>query len=181
MKNTRLTLLAAALLSLSSNGAFAATDTDTFTVTATVAPVCEITANDLDFGIYNPLSSVPLLLNTSTIDVTCNLLTAHEVGIDSGANSASVATRKMLITTAGETDTLDYSLGCLVAGIPAGALPVGTACVGNWGETTGVGGDTMLLVGLGIEVPIPMAGEVTALQNVQSGIYQDTLTATVTF
>ena len=179
--NKMLLLAAATSIASFSGGTYAETATDTFDVTATVVPACAIVANNLDFGNYNVLSSVPVGLNSSTIDVTCNLLTAHEVGIDSGANSVDVAARKLKITTAGGTATLDYSLGCLATGIPVAASPNTTACFPNWGETTGALGDTILLVGTGLTIPIPMAGAIGALQNVPAGDYLDTLTATITF
>ena len=180
--NNKIMLLAAALTGASLSGSiYAATATDTFDVTVTVDSACEITANNLDFVTYNTLASAPLLVNTSTIDVTCNLLTAHEVGIGSGANSTDVAARKMKITAAGGTATLDYSLGCLASNIPGAASPITTACALNCGETFGVGGDTMLLLGLGVPVPINLAGSIGASQNVPTGDYLDTLTATVSF
>lgn len=186
MKNfktkSNLLLLAAAITTATLAGkSFAATETDDFDVFILVESACAITANDLDFGTYNALSAVPVLVNTSTIDVTCNLLSPHEVGIGSGSNSTDVTTRKMIIQSGTGGETLDYTLGCLAAGIPGIASPVTTACALNWGETTGVGGDSMLLVGIGLPVPIPMAGTVPALQNVPVGTYKDTLTATVTF
>lgn len=165
----------------------AQTVTDTFTVSAVVESVCEVTANDLDFGTYSPLSAVPLVSGVSTIDVTCNLLTPHDIGISSGANSADVTTRAMMNTDVAITsdNLLNYTLGCVLnVTLPPVAAEILTNCATNWGETPGVlgiGGDTFFAIGTGLTIPVVLSGTIPAGQNVAIGTYQDTLTATVTF
>ncbi|RBP51206.1 Csu type fimbrial protein [Arenicella xantha] len=169
---------------LLSNAAFSATDSDTFEVRVLVADSCEIVANDLDFGTYDPLDAVPLLSAISTIDVECTLLTPFDVGIDAGQNGTGVADRKMIKD--GSTETLDYTLGCVLS------LPVASAiltnCATNWGNSPGVlgvGGDTFFGLGLGTLVgplPIVMSGTIALGQDVPTGTYRDNpVTATVTF
>lgn len=167
----------ALLVSLALAGqTFAATETDDFEVRVVVDPICQITANDLDFGVYDTLDAVPLVSAVSTIDVNCALATVHNVGIDAGANGTGVADRKMIRD--GGTETLDYTLGCFLSVPPAGAVI--TNCATNWGDT--VGTDTFLGVGLGVPIPIVMTGTIPAGQNVPLGTYRDTpVTATVTF
>lgn len=183
INRSRLALAAFACLA-SINPVHSATDTDTFEVRVTVANACEITANDLDFGTYNPLDAVPLVSAVATIDVECTLATPFDVGIDAGQNGTGVADRKMIRD--GGTETLDYTIGCFLAAPPAGAVL--SNCTSNWGETpgvAGVGGDTFFGLGLGTIVgplPIVMTGTIPFGQNVPQGTYRDNpVTATVTF
>ncbi len=172
--NAILPVLALLFFSAPSN---AATVSDTFEVRVTVAEVCEVTANDLDFGTYDPLDALPLISGLATIDVTCALLTPHNVGIDAGQNGTGVADRKMIIDGAG-TDTIDYTLGCAINLPPAGAVL--TNCATNWGNT--IGTDTFVGLGTGLPIPIIMTGTIPAGQNVPIGTYRDNpVTATVTF
>ena len=57
----RLAGAAAGAAFLASGSAFAGTDTDTFLVTATIQGTCTVTANDLAFGIYDPVCLQGLL------------------------------------------------------------------------------------------------------------------------
>ena len=100
------TLIAAAGL-LFANSAMAATDTDTFLVTATVADSCRVTATDLDFGAYDPNAATDNEA-ISTITATCTEGTAYTLALDDGSNSGSATdtTRAML----GDGNYLDYEL-----------------------------------------------------------------------
>lgn len=186
MKLNSKKLWLAAISSLSLIGvSHSATETDTFTVTATVESACSIVANDLDFGVYNALSAVVPV--TSSIDVTCNLGTLYSVGIDAGTGSAGTTTdRRMTGQTHG--DELSYSLACLAPGLPALAAEVIALCIGNWGD------DRTLLLGDGFSAigtatglgllethNIPLQGVIPIGQSVSADTYVDTLTATVEF
>jgi spore coat protein U-like protein len=177
LKSTLKAIVPVLALGIYSPFSHAATVSDTFEVRVNVAEVCEVTANDLDFGTYDPLDALPLVSGIATIDVTCALLTPHNVGIDAGQNGTGVADRKMIIDGAG-TDTLDYTLGCAINLPPAGAVL--TNCLTNWGNT--IGTDTFVGLGIGIPIPIIMTGTIPAGQNVPIGAYRDNpVTATVTF
>ena len=100
------TLIAAAGL-LFANSAMAATDTDTFLVTATVTDSCRVTATSLDFGAYDPNAATDNEA-TSTITATCTEGTDYTLALDFGSNSvnATDTTRAML----GGGNYLDYEL-----------------------------------------------------------------------
>ena len=143
--------------------ALAATDTDTFQVTATVADSCSVTGNDLGFGNYDPVSGTPLSA-TTTVDVTCTLDTAYEIGLDAGTGAgANVTVRRM--TSGG--NTLDYSLYQ-----DAGFTTV-------WGDTVGV--NTISDTGTGAVQNHTVHGRIPASQFVPAGAYSDTITVTVTY
>lgn len=141
----------------------AATATTTFQVDATVISGCNVSATNLSFGNYDPLS----LLDqdgTSTITVQCSLGTTYDIGLDPGSGSgATVAARKM---TKG-ADTLTYSLYRDLARLLV------------WGNT--VDSDTHSGIGTGLSIPHVVYGRIPAGQNVNTGSYTDTVTVTVTF
>lgn len=143
----------------------AAAETDTFDVTATVISACSISAGNLAFGNYDPLSAVAKT-GTSTVTVTCSLSAPYNIALDAGLNGATVSARKMLITGGG-LQTLNYALTRDLAGLL------------NWGTT--VGTDTLAGVGTGLAVGHTVYGTIAAGQNQPIGSYTDTITATVTY
>lgn len=163
MKTSLKALLGAGLL-VSGFTAHAATQTTSFNVTASVVSACAVSAANLAFGNYDPLS----VLNTdgtSTVTVTCSLLAPYNVGISAGGYGSGVSARKMQIGSG--TDTLNYSLF-------RDALRTQ-----NWGVT--VGTDTLSGVGTGLAVPTVVYGRIPAAQNAPVGSYSDTVTVTVTY
>lgn len=97
---------------------YADTQTATFTVTATVATVCSVTATDLAFGAYANVA----IAATSTVSVTCTSGGAYTVGLDDGLHFST--TRRM--QNAG-TDFLGYEL------YKRSATPtVGEALAASW-------------------------------------------------
>lgn len=159
-------LIAASALGFAAT-AGAATQTTSFTVSATVVGSCAaVTAANLAFGDYDPLSALPTV-GTTTVNVQCSLLAPFNIGLDPGVRGGgTVSTRKMKIAGAG-TETLSYDLTRDVAY----AL--------NWGET--VGTDTLSGLGTGLSVPFTIFGRIPALQNKPIGSYSDTITVTVTY
>jgi spore coat protein U-like protein len=146
-----------------SGAARADDDTDTFTVTATVLASCEISANDLAFGDYDPVAAANLDAAT-TLSVTCTNGTPYNVALDLGGGAgASTATRYM--TSGG--DTLGYTLYR-----NAGRTQL-------WGET--IGNDTLAGVGAGTPASVDVYGRIPMQQAAPSGDYQDTITVTVTW
>ena len=155
--------LAACVVWLTQGLSFAATATTSFQVTATVPDSCVVSANDLNFGNYNPVSGNDLD-GSSTIDVTCTLGTTYNIGLDKGLGTgASVASRKM----ASGSDLLDYSL----------YQDSNRNTV--WGNT--VSTDAVSGTGTGIAQSYTVYGRVPASQVVPVGTYTDTITVTVTF
>ncbi|MGH8865300.1 MAG: Csu type fimbrial protein [Burkholderiales bacterium] len=152
-----------ALLGLACAPVLAGTATTTFTVTATVAAACTISATNLAFGTYSETAAPPTD-GSSTVTTTCTKAAAYDIGLNAGGGTgATVAARKM---TSG-ANLLTYSL----------FQDAARAVV--WGNT--IGTDTVALVGTGLTVPTTVFGRIPALQNVAVGSYTDTITATVTF
>lgn len=164
----RLTILLTIAMLVGVTGALA--QSDDFEVRVEVVDSCDISADDLDFVSYDPNSLLPTL-GTTTITATCTLLTPFEIGIDEGSVGSSVSDRKMDDDATG-AETLDYTLSCAGAGVPA--------CAVNWGNTPG--SDTFISVGTGLPIPVVVAGTIPAGQQVTPGGYRDNpVTATIFF
>lgn len=157
-------LIGSGALLFAGSAVWAATETDTFEVTATVVSACTVSASDLSFGNYDPLAALATQA-TTTVSVTCSLLAPYQIGLDAGLHGGSVTGRQMQIS--GDTDTLDYDLSQDVAHTT------------NWGNT--VDTDTVSGVGTGLAVPTIVYGQIPAQQNATVGSYADTITVTVTF
>lgn len=143
-------------------GTAAQAQTDTFNVTATVADACSVTASDLAFGAYDPLS-VTDTDATTTMDVTCTTSTAYEVGLDAGTGTGTTTTRTLEVGG----NELNY------------ILSQNAGHTTNWGNNAGV--DTVAGTGTGAAQTITVYGRIAALQSVPAGAYADTITVTVTF
>lgn len=156
------TVLACLALAASPPTARAATSTTTFTVSTNVQTTCVISATKLSFGPYSGTSESD---STSIITVQCSNSTPYNVGLDAGtATGATVTTRKM---TGPGSALLNY------------ALYSDTAKTKNWGNT--VGTDTVTGTGNGLAQSLTVYGRVPAGQGAASGIYTDTITATITY
>jgi spore coat protein U domain-containing protein, fimbrial subunit CupE1/2/3/6 len=175
LKRLALVSSAAALVGLSSV-ANALQATTTFTVSATVFSNCTISATNLSFGTYDPLSA-SANNGTGSVTITCTKNAASTVGMNNGSNFA--VTRNM---KSGAGDLIAYSLGQP----PDNA--VGTACTfpAATAWTTAGGGlftppvapskaartyNTCGTVAPGQDVPGSVAGV----------LYSDTVTASVNF
>lgn len=151
---------------LLAGSALAAESTTTFSVGATIADSCAVSASNLAFGNIDPLDNATNNTDaTTTIEVTCANGTTYDVGLDAGlATDATVSTRAM---TSG-ADALNYSLYS-----DAGRST-------NWGNT--VGTDTVSDTGTGSAQTITVYGRVPSGQEtVPTGTYADTITVTVTY
>ena len=167
---------AAGLLLLTCNAANALQATTTFTVTATVLSNCTISAANLSFGTYNPLS--PSANNaTSTVTITCTKNAASTIGMDLGIHTVA-GVRNMQ----NGTDVIAYSIGqppnntvgtaCTFPAAPAwttsgGGLFSPTAAPSKAARIYNVCGS----IAPGQDVPGSVAGIV----------YSDTVTASVNF
>jgi len=163
MKTRYIVVAAIAALFVAAIGsARADSDTDSFTVTATVLASCEVAANDLDFGDYDPVIATHLDVAT-TLAVTCTNGTPYDVGLGLGAG-------------AGATTTTRYMQG---------ADPLGYGLYRNagrtllWGEDEG--NNTVSAVGDGTPDTINVYGRVPMQQDVGAGNYTDTVIVTVSW
>lgn len=132
-----------------------------FTVTATVAKQCSVTATPLDFGTVGLL--LANTLGTSTIGVQCSSGSAWNVGLDKGSNGASITTRKM----ASGANLVGYQLYSNAARTTV------------WGDT--VGSNTVAGTGNGNVQNLTVYGSVPAQTTPAAGTYNDTITVTVTY
>lgn len=143
--------------------ALAATDTDTFQVTATVVSSCDVDAADMGFGSYDPVSATPLDAST-TMQVRCTNGTGYVIALNPGTGSgATTASRRM---TNG-ANTLSYSL----------YQDVGRTAL--WGQSGGV--DTVAGTGNGAAQNLTIYSRAPAYQTAPAGAYADTITVTLTY
>lgn len=153
---------AAAFLLISTFPAYS--QTDTFTVSADVVSSCTITANDLDFGNYDP-TSLTDVTGTTTIVANCTIGTDYNIALDLDG-AADAESREM----AGPgVDTLTYGLYQDVTLL----VP--------WGEGGDVLNTPVLTVGTGANQTHTVYGSITAGQGIQIGSYSDTVTATLSY
>lgn len=156
-------LAAGLFLAGAPGAALAATDTDTFAVTATVVASCDVVAQDLAFGNYDPVSPTPLDAAT-TMSVFCTNGTTYTVALNPGIGAgATVAARRM--TNGG--DTLTYS------------LYQDAARANVWGQT--IGTNTVAGTGSGAPQALDVYGRAPINQTAPAGAYVDTITVTVTY
>jgi spore coat protein U-like protein len=135
----------------------------TFSVIATVAKNCAVTATNLNFGSVGVLNGPKD--GSSTITVTCLSGVAYNVGLSAGSGTgATVAARKM--TGAGGA-TVSYSL---YKDATHGSV---------WGETVGV--DALGGTGVGAAQNLTVYGRAPAQATPQPGVYSDTIVVTVTY
>lgn len=154
-------LFSGLVMAISTTGAQA--QTDTFNVTTTVGEACSVTATDLGYGAYDPLSATDTDATTS-MNVTCTLTTTYDVGLDAGTGTGATTTVRVMEFGA---NTLNYALYQ-----DAGRTTI-------WGENVGV--DTVSGTGTGAAQALTIYGRVPALQSVNPGAYSDLVTVTVTF
>ena len=137
------------------------TATTTFSVTATIASACTVSATNLAFGAY----SGALVKSTSTISVNCTNLAPYNVGLNAGvATGATVTNRSM---TGPAKALLHYQLFS------------NSGYTTNWGNT--VGTDTLAGTGNGTTQPLTVYGQIPAQQLATPGSYTDTIIVSVTY
>lgn len=148
------------ILLLTSRPVFAGTATGTFTVSATVAASCTVTANNLAFGSYT-LAQIDA---TSTVTVTCTNGTTYSIGLGPGSfTGATVSTRRMSGPSATGLSYFLYS---------------DTGRTAVWGNTAG---SMVTGTGSGAAQTLTVYGRIPADQAAQIGTYSDTITVTVGF
>jgi spore coat protein U-like protein len=139
----------------------AASTTTTFNVTATVQTSCAVSAADLAFGNYDAASATDTTA-TSTVTVTCSLLTPYTISMD-GGQYASGSTRRL----GTGANRLTYEVY---------RDPTMTNVFGTVAATLGVTG-----VGTGFSAPTIIYGKIPKNQAVVPGSYSDQITVTVDY
>ncbi|HEY6095637.1 MAG TPA: spore coat U domain-containing protein [Gallionellaceae bacterium] len=155
---TRLASLITLALLTSVPATFAATDTATFHVTATVDPVCTVSSGgDLEFGMY----AGSRLDATTTVKVTCTLGEPYTVALNNGLHFDGTHRRMEKIAA---SDHLQYDLYS-----DAGRTTA-------WNTTSTVPG-----TGTGLVQSLDVYGRIPGGQILPLGDYSDTITVTVNY
>lgn len=142
----------------------AATTTAQFNVQITIVGGCAIvSATDMNFGSTATLSAPRLA--QSTVTVQCTLASVFNIGMDKGLGAGATIPNRLMTSAAG--DTVTYSL----YRDPTTVTP--------WGDQ--VGTNTLASVGTGLNVPYIVYGRVPIQTTPPVGVYNDTITVTVTF
>ncbi len=172
---TNRSLLAAAVaasLFVSFGSAQAATTTSNFTVSATLANNCSVSAANVGFGSVN--AGAAATNTSSSITLTCNKgAVVGSVALNDGAN-ASGTQKKM----SNGTDTLNYKID-----VPTGATFNTCPAAGagpEWNATNTIVG-TSLFTATGGPKLINICASIPAGQFPSAGAYSDTVAVTATF
>ena len=159
--------IAAALVMGSVQAAPPATPSTTLNAATSVAAKCTtLTANKILFDAYVPDEANDNTKDT-TVSVRCTLNTPITIAMDKGANGASTAARKLLITDGTHTDTLNYNLYS------------DSVRETLWGE----GSNKVSKIGEGLLTTSTynVYGKIPAAQDVTPGSYADAVTVTVAY
>jgi len=151
---------------VASNG-YAATETASLAVSASITNACTISTTPLAFGLYVSGPGNVAKDGTGTVTTTCTTGASNTVTLGQGANIAGGSTDAVpLRQMADGTNRLAYSLYQ-----DAGRTTV-------WGNTTPTG---VTGTGTGSAVQLTVFGQIPAGQSKPAGTYADTVVATVTF
>lgn len=144
----------------------AVTTTATMQVTANVQATCTVSTGNLAFGNYTGGSASPVDA-TATITATCPPGQGYTIGLSAGLGpGATTATRMMTISGPGSA-TLNYGLFS------------DTSHSTNWDDIGGT--HTVTGTGNSTGQAITVYGRIPAGQNVQTGLYEDTITVTMSY
>jgi spore coat protein U-like protein len=148
---------------------FAATATNTLSVTASVDASCSVGAATLAFGAYAPTADTALT-GSASIPVTCTEGTAFQLGLDTGLYTADA--------TSGTTRAMKGSSGAYYLSYE---LYQDTSDTTIWGDTPTT--EPMSVNGTGSAVDLTVYGRIPAGQTtaLPDNLYSDTVTATVTY
>ena len=136
--------------------------TAAFTVSATNATICAVSAAPLNFGSTGVLRSA--IDGTGTVTVTCTNAAPYTLSLDGGLSGASDPTQRKM-TQGGRSVT--YGLYQDSArGVP-------------WGSSAGV--NTAAATGTGLAQSFTVYGRVPAQNTPAPGTYSDTVVATITY
>ena len=160
-----LAAMASVLLLAGVPPAQAATDTATFSVSASIIDACDVHATNHAFGPYSP-SSGTALDGTSTVSVYCTVGTPYALAINVGTGGGAFTGRKM---TSGGHELL-YNLYTSAARTTV------------WGDGSGATG-TVSGAGTGLLTAAThtVYGRIGINQDSAPGAYTSTITVTLTF
>ncbi|MEO0063014.1 MAG: hypothetical protein RLZZ08_1574 [Pseudomonadota bacterium] len=144
--------------------AFAATDSDTMQVTATVLNNCAVTASPMAFGTLATLGTAAIDTSAS-VALACTPNAAYNVSMDVGLNASG--SQRRLVNGADNSQLIPYNLYTDAARTAAWGTAVGSTVTG----TATTGSATLTAYG---RIPATAAA-------VSAGAYTDTVTVTVTF
>lgn len=133
----------------------------TFRVTAQVNAVCEISASNLGFGVYNAQGGSPLL-GTTLLRATCTPNSSYQVGLNEGTSPGATINQRSMVSGA---SSLNYQLYS------------DSARSSIWGNTPGT--DTVTGVGTGLAQDHTVYGSIPTAQVVPAGDYADTITVRI--
>ena len=133
----------------------------TFRVTATVVPMCEVRASDLNFGQYSAQATAQLNADTA-LTVMCTPQTSYDVGLTEGTSPGATVNQRKMVSG---SNTLNYQLYR-----DSGRTQV-------WGNTKGT--DMVAGVGTGLDQNLTVFGGVPAQQSIPAGSYADTITVRI--
>ena len=158
-------LVSMMLVAAISTACWAATTTTNFNVQITITNSCTIvSATNLNFGSVGVIGAAGVD-STSTITVQCTSLAPYNVGLSAGIGSgATVGSRFM---TSAASNKVGYSL----------YQDAAHSLV--WGET--IGTDTIAGTGTGASQALTVYGHVPSQATPAAAVYNDTVTATVTY
>ncbi len=145
--------------------------TTTFRVMLEVATVCTVEKGaDVDFGRVVHSSENQALETNGSLVVRCNATTPYSISLDRGLHGPDTGTRHM---RGPEDESVPYRIYSGAAGNCSAAANV------QWGD--GSAGTCILSsTNTGVSQVIPVVGR-AALNNPRSGLYSDTVTATLTY
>jgi spore coat protein U-like protein len=163
--NLQRSALALMVWAASALSAWAATDTVTFQVTASVLSACDVQATNHAFGTYTPSSGTPLD-GTSTVSVYCTSGTPYTLSLDVGTGGGDFTARQM----GSGGNQMSYNLYTTNARSTV------------WGDGSGSTG-TISGNGSGLLTAAQhiVYGRIAINQDVAPGSYTSTVTVTVTF
>lgn len=164
--NTRLQrlLVLSAVCLFAASHAEAAQLTENFVVTVTVNASCSLTAGDIGFGNWDPLSGDAS--STGTVSVTCSTGLPYAVSIDPGSHYSVYDCVSPQRRMASNGNYLAYGL------YQDAGQSVDWGCDAS-SDLDGVGSGTPMSHTVHARIP--------AAQSVIAGAYQDDLVATITF
>lgn len=139
-------------------------------VSATVNPVCNVTANPLAFGAYNPLVATNTDIST-TVGVECSKGSVPKIELDNGSNF--LVSRRMKHATS--ADFLAYSV------FQPASNAVGAACAYTTAWGTGAAALTTTAATSTASRSYRVCGRLAGSQDVPVGAYSDTVAVTINF
>lgn len=162
MKNTSLKLALAFFALAPMAATYAATESDSIAVSATVTATCTLSTSSLAFGDYSATADLD---GTTDLSLTCSNGTAYDIAVGPGTGGTATTTSREMVD--GSTNILNY------------ALYQDSARGTTWGNSDGV--DTVAGTGTGSAETITVYGRVPQGQYQPAATYNDTVSVTVTY